>query len=418
MALSLEAEGTSLAPDASAIKFEAAESHIHQDQGTDVLERSPSRSQPPSSTSQINVGEMEQNLTALQKVSDDSTTPVCANKDDAKTRCKTKGKRKATDGTIGKEPGKGHSRKRAKSNYVDGVLFKLHRSRLVSKSLFFAQLLENHDKDNFPNDDVRVEIDDKGTVYHLGNTTTADDFAALLKFDDNPTEYYFQPPSFLTLAPIICAATALRFETYRTWAARVLEQTWSSSLEDLTPEPKEDAAGVIILARSCGLNGVVKRALYELARTRRISLYDYNDVPGQSVLPQIGRADERCVGLMKELLVTTWSEVAVRIDTFPCRDQPFSNKIRRVSLVERDWDSPDKCPPQTTQQVTWNERVHDSGLYTKYLFDPVCGAQELINIPWKEESWCADCIRSRRAAWRKMQQDLWTEMDKLIPDIE
>ncbi|KAG2109709.1 uncharacterized protein F5147DRAFT_149803 [Suillus discolor] len=418
------------------MKFEAAESHIHQDQGTDVLECSPSRSQPPSSTSHINVGEMEQNPTALQKVSDGSTTPsVCANKDDAKTRCKTKGKRKATDGTISKEPGKGHSRKRAKSNHVtprkhedfyisdantvievDGVLFKLHRSRLVSKSLFFAQLLENYDKDNFPNDDVRVEVDDKVTVYHLGNTTTADDFTALLKFDDNPTEYYFQPPSFLTLAPIICAATALRFETYRTWAVRVLEHTWSSSLEDLTPEPKEDAAGVIILARSCGLNGVMKRALYELARTRRISLYD--DVLGQSVLPQIGRADERCVGLMKELLVTTWSEVAVRIDTFPCRDQPFSNKIRRVSLVERDWDSPDKCPPQTTQQVTWNERVHDSGLYTKFLFDPVCGAQELINIPWKEESWCADCVRSRRAAWRKMQQDLWTEMDKLIPDIE
>lgn len=149
---------------------------------------------------------MEQNLTALQKVSDDSTAPVCANKDDAKTRCKTKGKRKATDGTISKEPGKGHSHKRAKSNRVatrkhedfyildantvievDGVLFKLHRSRLVAKSLFFAQLLENYDKDNFPNDDVRVEIDDKGTVYHLGNTTTADDLAALLKFDDNPT---------------------------------------------------------------------------------------------------------------------------------------------------------------------------------------------------------------------------------------
>lgn len=148
------------------------------------------------------------------------------------------------------------------------------------------------------------------------------------------SEYYFQPPSFLTLAPIICAATALRFETYRTWAARVLEQTWSSSLEDLTPEPKEDAAGVIVLARSCGLNSVVKRALYELARTRRISLHD-DDVLGQSVLPQIGRADERCVGLMKELLVTTWSEVAVRIDTFPCRDKPFSNKIRRVSLAER-----------------------------------------------------------------------------------
>jgi hypothetical protein len=431
MVPSLEAEGTFLvAPD---------------DQGTDALGRGPSGSEswPPPSTAQINNSETKRKLTALEKVSDDSVTPLCVDKDDAKTRSKAKGKRKAP-GT--KEPSKAPPLKRAKSGRVttrkhedfyildantvievDGVLFKLHRSRLVTKSLFFMQLLENHDNDNFPNDQVRVEIDGKVTVYHLGNTTTADDFVALLTFDDNPTEYYFQPPPFSVLASILRAATALRFEKYRVWAARVLEQTWSSSLADLTPEPKENAADVIILARSCGVNSGVKRALYELARTRRIGLHD---VLGQAGLLRIGLADERCVELIKELLVTTWSKVAVRIDTYPCLDQHSSltltkyppsltlAKHKKIRYAPDDPEIPKKCPLKTTQQVAWDERVHDSGLYTKFLFDPVCGAQELINIPWEKEDWCTDCIQSRRAAWRKIRENLWSDMDEWIPGIE
>ncbi|KAG2093566.1 hypothetical protein BD769DRAFT_1520420 [Suillus cothurnatus] len=366
------------------------------DQGTNVSGRGPSGSEswPPPSTAQINNSETKRKLSALEKVSDDSVTPLCEDKDDAKTRSKAKGKRKAP-GT--KEPSKAPPLKRAKSGRVttrkhedfyildantvievDGVLFKLHRSRLVTKSLFFMQLLENHDNDNFPNDQVRVEIDGKVTIYHLGNTTTADDFVALLTFDDNPTEYYFQPPPFSVLASILRAATALRFEKYRVWAAR----------------PKENAADVIILARSCGVTSGVKRALYELARTRRIGLHD---VLGQAGLLRIGLADERCVELIKELLVTTWSKVAVRIDT-PRNSKKVSTQNHPTGCLGR--------------------RVHDSGLYTKFLFDPVCGAQELINIPWEKEDWCTDCIQSRRAAWRKIRENLWSDMDEWIPGIE
>ncbi|KAG1758031.1 hypothetical protein EDB19DRAFT_81733 [Suillus lakei] len=371
---------------------------------------------------------------ALQDLND-STTSVCVNKDDAKSCHKANGKREAS-GTTGNDPGQGRPLKRARSDCttaqrhddfyildantvveVDGVLFKLHRSRLVSKSLFFAQLLEHNDKDNLPNDDVRVENDGKVTVYHLGNTTTADDFVALLKFDDNPTEYYFQPPPFSALAPILRAATALRFETYRVWADRVLRQTWSSSLADLTPDRKENAAEVIVLARSCDVNSGVKRALYELARTRRIGLHD-NDVLGQSGLGQIGHADQKCVELMRELLVTTWSEIAVRVGMSSCQED-YARKVNPSSSWGKKGKS--SAPRETcsfksgTEHATWNNRVHDSGLHTKFLFDAVCGAQALIDIPWGEEDWCSDCIQTKRATWRKIRQNLWSDMDKWIP---
>ncbi|KAG2370319.1 hypothetical protein BDR07DRAFT_1387002 [Suillus spraguei] len=328
---------------------------------------------------------MEQSSTALQKVPSNSTTSACVDnsKDSAKSYRKVKEKREGS-GTTTSDPGQGRPLKRARSDCgitqkhedfyildgntvveVDGVLFKLHRSRLVIKSSFFAQLLEHNSKDM--------------TVYHLGNITTADDLVALLKFDDNPTEYYFQPPPFSVLAPILRAATALRFETYRVWAAGVLGQTWS-----------ENAAEIIALARSCNVNNGVKRALYELSRTRWIGL-NGNDVIEQLGLEQIDHADRKCVELIRELSVTTWSEIAMRIGTSSCKYQGnFSRKKGKSSVL----------------QATWDKRVHDSGLYTKFMFDPVC------------EDWCTDCIQSKQATWKKRQHKLWSDIDKWIPGHE
>lgn len=403
-----------------------AEYSIRLDQETGLSAHSPS-------SLQINSVDMEQSSTALQKVPSNSTTSACVDnsKDSAKSYRKVKEKREGS-GTTTSDPGQGRPLKRARSDCgitqkhedfyildgntvveVDGVLFKLHRSRLVIKSSFFAQLLEHNSKDSFPDNDVWVENDGKVTVYHLGNITTADDLVALLKFDNNPTEYYFQPPPFSVLAPILRAATALRFETYRVWAAGVLGQTWSSSLTDLTPEPRENAAEIITLARSCNVNNGVKRALYELSRTRWIGL-NGNDVIEQLGLEQIDHADRKCVELIRELSVTTWSEIAMRIGTSSCKYQGnFSRKKGKSSVLQGtcsfDFGS---------DQATWDKRVHDSGLYTKFMFDPVCGAQALIDIPWLEEDWCTDCIQSKQATWKKRQHKLWSDIDKWIPGHE
>ncbi|KAG1889276.1 hypothetical protein F4604DRAFT_1950215 [Suillus subluteus] len=423
-----------VAPLESTGNFKAADSPIQLDQEI-VSTHGPSCSKTPPLSMQINSVNMEQASTALQKVSNDCTTSAHANKDDAKNYGKVKEKRGAP-GTTSSEPGQGRPLKRARSDCataqnhetfyildantlieVDGVLFKLHRSRLVTKSSFFAQLLEHNLKDDFPNnDDVWVENNGKVTVYHLGNITTADELVTLLKFDDNPIEYYFQPPPLSVLAPILRAATALRFEMYRVWAAQVLGQTWSSSLADLTPEPKENAAEFIALARSCDVNSGVKRALYELARTRRIGLHG-NDVLGQSGLEQISHADQKCVVLIRELSVTTWSEIAVRIATSPCQGDKVNtsspwNKKAKSSVPQ------ETCSFEYGTQDAWERRIHDSGLYTKFLFDPVCGAQALIDIPWGEEGWCSHCIRSKRATWKKIREKLWSDMDKWIPGHE
>ena len=74
---------------------------------------------------------------------------------------------------------------------VGGVLFKLHRSRLVDQSGFFAGLLD--EQDVFMDESVIIETEENGVVYHLLNTTPKD-FEALLQLDTNPMcETYFFP---------------------------------------------------------------------------------------------------------------------------------------------------------------------------------------------------------------------------------
>lgn len=286
---------------------------------------------------------------------------------------------------------------------VGDVLFKLHRSRLVDQSTFFASLLD--EQDVLMDDGVVVESDEHGMIYRLSNTTPTD-LEALLQLDKNPMAYYFVPPTFPVLAAALRAATALGFDTYRAFAVKLLENAWSSSLADLTTESKSNAAEVVILARTCGIKSVLKRAFYEMVRISGYGLGD-GELDGEES-QEISRADERRLERMREHLISAWSQVALRLDrSFKCPNQSketpgmvFGSSSTSVRLRG--------CPSLSWKQDAWERRVHDSGLYDEYQFDPLCGLQALIDIKWdEEEGWCSDCVRARREALARMRQKTW-----------
>ncbi|KIK47983.1 hypothetical protein CY34DRAFT_48648, partial [Suillus luteus UH-Slu-Lm8-n1] len=282
---------------------------------------------------------------------------------------------------------------------VGGVLFKLHRSRLVDQSTFFAGLL--NEQDVLMDDSVVVESDEHSTVYHLSNTTPTD-LEALLQLDKDPMAYYFVPPAFQVLAAILRAATALGFNTYRAFAVKLLENAWSSSLADLTAESKSNAVEVVVLARTCGIESVLKRAFYEMVRVSGYGLGDGELDNGDG--EEISRADERRLERMREHLISSWSQAAVRVDRlFTCPNQPKETPSTSSTSARLPG-----CPPLSLKQDAWERRVHDSGLYDEHQFDPLCGLQALIDIKWdEEEGWCSDCVRVRREAWTRMRQKTW-----------
>jgi hypothetical protein len=214
------------------------------------------------------------------------------------------------------------------------------------------------------------------------------------------------------LAAILRAATKLGFDTYRAFTVKLLENAWSSSLTDLTTESKSNAAEVVVLARTCGVESVLKRAFYEMVRVTGYGLGDGElDGSDGEESQEISRADERRLERMREHLILAWSQVAVRVDrSFKCPNQSkeTSGTPGRAHILGSTTSTCLLgCPSLSLKQDAWERHVHDSGLYDEYQFDPLSGLQALIDIKWDEESWCSDCVRARREAWTKMRQKTW-----------
>lgn len=186
---------------------------------------------------------------------------------------------------------------------------------------------------------------------------------------------------------------------------KLLENAWSSSLADLTTETKPNAVEVVALARTCGVESVLKRAFYEMVRVAGYGLSDGDDGEASQ---EISRADERRLERMREHLISTWSQAAVRVDSsFKCPNEAKTRSIDSGDASSSSTSTDSPCQSLSSKRADWERLVHDSGLYDEYQFDPLCGLQALIDTKWDEEGWCSDCVRARREAWTRMRQRTW-----------
>ncbi|KIJ21395.1 hypothetical protein PAXINDRAFT_5565 [Paxillus involutus ATCC 200175] len=287
---------------------------------------------------------------------------------------------------------------------ADNTQFQLHRSRLVEQSPLFAQAfgdpcLMSEEMGKAVAEELEVLDDENGgKVYRLKNVS-ASDWAALLELDWDLLQFHFTAPTLPMLSSLLRASTSLRFDRCRALSIKFLEIEWSCSLGALGLEKKAGAMDVAVLGRRCGVEGVLPRAFYELVRSdggyglasNRAETDTVESEPGEEkeMLEGISKADLALIGRMREYMVLAWAQTAARLSP-PCTDHT----------------SPD-CPSIATQRETWECRVHDSGVYQRFLFDPICGLQVLTDIGWEEDGWCQECVRVRREAWSQERQKLW-----------
>ncbi|KAF9229759.1 hypothetical protein BS17DRAFT_877149 [Gyrodon lividus] len=285
---------------------------------------------------------------------------------------------------------------------ANNTQFQLHRSRLVEQSPLFAQAFGEPcsiSEETAKAVAEELEVLDDGTggkLYRLKNVS-ASDWAVLLELDWDLLQFHFTTPTLPILSSLLRASTSLRFDRCRALAIKFLEVEWLSSLGALKPEKKAGAMDVAVLGRKCGVKGVLVRAFYELARSDGgygvVSNHAETDTirseRGEEVLEGISKADLALIARVREYMVLAWAQTAARLSP-PCTDHT----------------SP-KCPSIAAQRETWEHRVHDSGIYQSFLFDPICGLQALTDIKWEEEGWCQECVTVRREAWSQERQKLW-----------
>lgn len=225
------------------------------------------------------------------------------------------------------------------------------------------------------------------------------------------SQYVFQPPSFTDLASILRASLSLNFASLSTFATRALTSTWPSILPS-RHRPivglAEHAEETIVLARTCGLPSLLKRAFYELLRAPGLGqsvdeefLLDGDEETRRR--KKVGKTDLVRLIRTREELASQWARgAALPPDprNFPCSASATVSEEGR------------RCAEATSQAVFhWREMVINADLYTEYMNDPVEGLERLIELGWEEKGFCKACADGWRASWRRQREKIWANLD-------
>ncbi|TFK63089.1 hypothetical protein BDN72DRAFT_848019 [Pluteus cervinus] len=320
---------------------------------------------------------------------------------------------------------------------LDGVRFKLQRSRLVRASQWFEKACESLNRRDHEEDVIM--LDDLG----FG----VEDFVTLLDTMDNAITYCFKDPPFRTIASVLLTSFVLSFEAYYTWASRHFREMWfaGNELEHVTQNNTdygpEEAIKSIYLARKCEVKGVLKSAMYYLVRRAGFGQPDDEDedaedeLNGASVSPKskrkkspkirLSNADVKRLIHARENLTSQWT-VALAIpsvDLSRCFAPPVPYQ---------------KCTAQEPLRIheIHQKLIHKSGLFEEYIYDPMGGFEVLRShlIPpedgatkggdvwqnikqngkWGNDKiggYCVECVQKRYDVWGSTRKKVWENLD-------
>ncbi|KAL1717022.1 hypothetical protein EV715DRAFT_274641 [Schizophyllum commune] len=281
--------------------------------------------------------------------------------------------------------------------HLDGVGFKLHRSRLASQSPWFKALFDKRAGFDPPADntfpdfrDIPVEVEDGCDVYDLHATyVSSEDFAALLAAMEDAVSFRYSAPSFPVHAAIFAAASSLNFPAYRAYALKAMEEEFSPRLETVTAECKPHAALAVSVGNNWSLRQLYKRAFYELARNPDVMAEDcgFLDDTGQLVPSNMLTLE---VFNFQKKLSKAWTEVLLPSGPkFSCRGCFSDDPANYWAPIQE-------------------------GIMSKFALDPICGLQALVNVDWAKHGHCSMCRKRRRIDFATKRAKLWDDMDEWL----
>ncbi|TFK65526.1 hypothetical protein BDN72DRAFT_193431 [Pluteus cervinus] len=269
--------------------------------------------------------------------------------------------------------------------YDDGSVFlqfgttrmKLYRQRLALNSVWFKELFQKSDELGVP-----IDVVDGLKLFYLEPTgVSLTDFEALLIAMEDGIEYSFSKPTFPVLASIIRAASALNFPKYLSFATTVLECSLPDKLDKVTKKPVPYAADAIVFARTQGLQQLLKRAFYDLARTESFE----NSATEKHPVHKLDPADLVRLLCLQKRLTVAWLQ-AVAPPPINCIKSGCSVKAFMVP----------------------------SAVVQEYYLDPICGIGELRKWNWAEKGHCVHCQDARPRWLREQQMTCWKNIDELL----
>lgn len=221
------------------------------------------------------------------------------------------------------------------------------------------------------------------------------------------SSYFHKHPPFATLAAILRASTSLAFRAYREWAIKCLEAMWPADLVSFSEGPQENAVEALVLAKFYDVPSLRKRAFYELLRKR--CPYELLKGAGEDSYADgaIPWSYRRAMVYGRERVRERWATHAI--------DTSFNKSSGCKShCLTLGGASKKKCSSTRMETVAYAyaKLVHSSGIFQKYLLDPLSGLNALKRAPWKEEGFCDECIKKSRRAWEAERVRVWVDLDE------
>ncbi|KAI0322561.1 hypothetical protein OF83DRAFT_649169 [Amylostereum chailletii] len=301
---------------------------------------------------------------------------------------------------------------------LDDVIFKISMSLLEENSIYFAELFARPQVEppgaeppGAERQHYRPMLDGR-TVYDVEKSNPTD-FAHLLDVLYHTAKFITIPPSFEILASVLRASSALAFPDLFHWAVIRLENMWPADPPCTPGHVLPHAIETIILAKQYNVPRVLKRAMYEAARS---PLYGHSrdnnngvqnaDVSTSTTRAQLSPEELLAIINASHQLSHAWMDIVSRPPkAFLCTHRP-------VDSTTNPPQSPSPKAHSETVVLRWSSVVLGSGLSRQFLNDPILGLTALRkNVRWKEHGFCERCVADARDVWSAHQRELWKNLD-------
>ncbi len=264
-----------------------------------------------------------------------------------------------------------------------------------------------------------------------------------------PRTYVFHLPPFEKIASILRASRKLSFSTLDEFASHTLRQMWPSDLSKLTLDQIPHATETIVLARTCKMPELLKRAFYELVRTGGLGqevVDDGMDVDSvfiddeENELRTISQGDLVRLITLRERLHLAWylaADSPPGLLDYPC---PLLTPENPAPPIGQDQQQPvtpaEDLPPMISLEHCaarekcqaahkefpshWHSKVKTSMLFEDCMYDPICGIERLSKVDWESLGFCEGCVKSWRTSWARQREKLWSNVGLWLglPDSE
>ncbi|KAJ3877549.1 hypothetical protein F5051DRAFT_252980 [Lentinula edodes] len=347
-------------------------------------------------------------------------------------------------------------------HYLDGSIiviishteFKLYRGALVRAGGWFrarfgeVSSLANSNAQEKGNFDANANTtnDRSVPICALDGVVSEEDFVALLDAMEDAINFSTSaPPSFAKVASILRASHALDFAKFYNWSKRVLEKMWgvaddSSSVTSLRPLQNlvaDHATETIIIARTCGVPRVLRRAMYELLRSEEFGRpLSKSGSVGEKEREASGRGKEisnmdyQRLIKARETLSSLWMGLLAPggqggNSIITCPQNYPGNLVKTGSTSTSTPLSVQQCPSTHSPRDIENYLR----IFKTYGRDPLIGLEELCDVQWSgpfgfdaskihsgespSSSECKHC-HAASAKWKCLRQEWWGTFGSIV----